>query len=286
MEIEGLALRILSINIWDLPIRLPGANRPLRRRRLLAALSQQDADIVLIQEAFNPAFRQQLVHAIPGFYHDHFAEERRRVGPFVMDASGGLLTLSRWPLVRSRFIPSRRVPGMRWDERIGRKGCLWTELETPQGPMLAGNAHLYAGTGARAARIRAIQARQIARMTSRHRQAPIVAAGDFNMAVEYEHPSSGPSGFDVLYGAGLIEVAEGKSAGLVTMHPGTNHYARWSPFHRPARRLTQVFYRGDGLALGQEPPAICLNDPPISDHLGLLVSFRLKRSAIRKSGAA
>jgi len=65
------------------------------------------------------------------------------------------------------------------------------------------------------------------------------------------------------------------SAGVETMHPGRNPYARPPWQHRRVCRLEQVFYRGAGLVPGPGPPALCLNDPPVSDHFGLAVTLTL-----------
>ena len=64
---EGLSIRLVSINIWDLPLPLPLAHRRLRRQRLLIQLSQLDADMFLIQEAFVPRFKQRVASAKPVF---------------------------------------------------------------------------------------------------------------------------------------------------------------------------------------------------------------------------
>src|ERR1043165_2457925 len=147
-------IRLLSINIWDLPVPLPGGGRRSRRQHLLESLSRTDADIVLIQEAFLPSFRPQLAAALEHHRPDHFFSGRRRAYLLPMDTSGGLTTFSRFPLVRSRYGAFRCWNGMKPDERIGRKGCLWTEYAVEGTRMLMGNAHLYAGTGAGPARAR------------------------------------------------------------------------------------------------------------------------------------
>src|SRR5204863_1837921 len=118
-------IRLLSINIWDLPVPLPGFARSRRRRDLLAHLPSADADLVLIQEAFLPAFKVQLASVLAGHTPDHYFERRRRHLLLPMDGSGGLATFSRLDLVSSTYFPFRFWRGMKPDERAGRKGCLW-----------------------------------------------------------------------------------------------------------------------------------------------------------------
>jgi endonuclease/exonuclease/phosphatase family metal-dependent hydrolase len=271
----ALVLRLVSINIWDLPVPVPGLDRTLRRERLRAQLPRQDADLVLLQEAFVPGFRRTLLSSLPEYHADARALERRRHWLISMDGAGGLLTLSRWPIRRTVYQPARRFRSMKPDERIGRKGTLWTDIETPLGPLLVGNLHLYAGNRPIDARVRAVQVRQTLGHPLLREGIPTVLAGDFNMAAEFEQPSRGPSGFDLLGAHGFVEIAGGFSPGLMTMAPSKKRYARYAPWHRPDRRLTHVFYCGSGLRRGPEPPALCLHAPPVSDHFGLRVTLTL-----------
>lgn len=264
-------IRLLSLNIWDLPITLPFTDRGRRLAALLARLPGERADIVLLQEAFRHTFRRLLVERLAGMHADAMLHHVRRTGGLTMDASGGLTTFSRWPMRESLFVPSRRVPGMKIDERIGRKGWLWTPLETPQGIVHVANVHLYAGNAPRDARIRALQVRQMLRSVPP--TGPVVIAGDFNMAAEYERPDTGPTGFDLLRAAGFREVADGRSDGVATMAPSRNRWARYLPWHRPDRRLTQVFLRGPFTVTA--PVRLTLHDPPVSDHYGLLVELAI-----------
>ena len=266
-----MRLALLSINIWDLPIALPGTRRRLRRRRLLERLPATGADLLLIQEAFRPALRAELARVMRDHHADHLIGGTRRWGPVRLDIAGGLLTFSRWPIRETRYEPSFAVRGMKLDERIGRKGVLWTVIDTPAGPMTIGNVHLYAGNRSVHARVRTVQTGRIVRGATRARE-PVIIAGDFNFARETEHPDRGPSAFDVLARGGLTEIAGGASTGLETMDPHRNRWARYTPGHRPARRLTQVFYRGAGIRPAG-PPRLVLDDPPVSDHFGLLATF-------------
>lgn len=265
------ALTILSINIWDLPVTLPGTRRRLRRRRLLEHLPATGADLLLLQEAFRPSLRADLARAMRGYHADACIGGKRWWGPVRLDCAGGLLTFARWPIIETRYEPSFRLRGMKPDERIGRKGVLWTVIDTPAGPITVGNVHLYAGNGAVHARVRTAQTGRIVRAAARARE-PIVIAGDFNIARATERPDRGPTAFDVMARAGFREFAGGASAGLETMDPRRNRWARYTPWHRPPRRLTHMFYRGAGIRPAGLPRVV-LADPPVSDHFGLLATF-------------
>jgi len=271
---EPLAIRLVSLNLWDLPVPLPRFDRRARRRRLLEQLPRLDVDLLLFQESFRPRFRRSLADACGFESHPDCAAGRWVLG-LPMDRTGGLLTLSRWPIVSQRYQPARRFRSFRLDERIGRKGCLWTRVRTPAGDLLVGNVHLYAGNNPVDARVRAVQARDLLRHGELPADRPAVLAGDFNWDVDFEHSERGPAGHEVMLEAGFREVAGGRSAGVVTMDPRHNRYARYTPWHRPPRRLTHVFYRGAGLTAGPDPPTLCLHDPPVSDHFGLRATLTL-----------
>jgi endonuclease/exonuclease/phosphatase family metal-dependent hydrolase len=271
----SLTLRVVSINIWDLPIWLPRTQRRQRHRRLLAALPRLDADLILIQEAFRPRLRRAILRALPGLHTDALARSGRWFLFLHMDGAGGLLTLSRWPIVETRYQPSRPFHGMKPDERIGRKGCLWTRVTTPAGDLMLGNVHLYAGNTPLDAHVRSIQTRRLLERGLSAPEIPTAMIGDWNWDIEFEHSERGPTGHVELLQAGFREIADGRNAGIATMDPRHNAWARYFPWHRPARRLTHVFFRGPGLDVGPEPPALCLHDPPVSDHYGLRVTLVL-----------
>ena len=268
-----MSIRLVSINIWDLPVPLPGHDRARRRRRLLDQLPSLDADLVLIQEAFIPAFKGAVASALRGYIGDRYLGVRRRVGPIPMDGSGGLFTLSRWSH-DSRYVPFKVFGAMRVDERVGRKGMLWSEVDAPSGPVLVGNTHLYAGQAVRDMRIRGIQTRLLLRQLERLPRLPTVIAGDFNMCAEVEDGGR-PTGFDLMRAAGFREVAAGATAGMVTMSPPQNRYARYASLSPFDRRLTQVFVRD---MTASAPPRVCLNEPAVSDHYGLAVELRIGKT--------
>jgi endonuclease/exonuclease/phosphatase family metal-dependent hydrolase len=273
---SALTIRLVSINIWDLPIRLPRTQRAARHGRLLEGLPRLDADVLLIQEAFRPRLRRAILGLLPDMHADALARARRWLGFLPMDAAGGLFTLSRWPIVHTRHQPARRFPRMKPDERIGRKGCLWTRIATPAGELLVGNVHLYAGNTPLDAHVRNIQTRNLLAHGETSPERPTVIAGDCNWDLDFEHSERGATGHVEMLQAGFREVADGRSEGIATMDPRHNAFARYVPWHRPARRLTHVYCRGPGLAPGPDSPRLCLHDPPASDHYGLLVTLTLR----------
>lgn len=271
-----LSITVLSLNIWDLPVSLPGVDHHRRRERLLSRLPEVDADVVLIQEAFRPDFKLQLKATLRGHYADHYLAKRRRHWGITFDQSGGLLTLSRWPVISSQYLPARTFLWMRPDERLGAKGCLFTTIDTPAGRLAVGNVHLYAGRRARCSRVRALQTRRLLQTLADDGSAPVLLGGDFNMAPETERVARGPTGFELLHQAAFREVADCADGPLATWVQNRNPYARYWPGRRPDRRVTHLFYRGMGFRPEKGSAAVCLHDPPVSDHFGFLASFKLE----------
>lgn len=269
-----LAVKLLSLNIWDLPIPLPGVNHRRRRKEILKRVPQLGADLVLIQEAFRPAFKLELRRALPDYYADHYLAGSRRRWGVRFDTSGGLLTLSRWPVLRSRYLPARALPGMRWDERLGSKGCLLTLIGTPAGPLWVGNLHLHAGTGRNARRARALQVRDLLQALPYPESTSLLLGGDFNMDPATEQLDE-PTGLDLLFQAGFREVAGAAGGHLATVVQRRNRYARYWPGRHPDRRLTHFFCRGGGIRPVAGSVSVCLDDPPVSDHFGLMARFEL-----------
>lgn len=269
-------IRLVSINIWDLPIHVPFGDRHGRRRHLLDQLPALDADIVFVQEAFRPEFRARLRAHMP---HAHCAPDpdpSRRVLWMRMDRHGGLMTFARWPITHATFQPWRTPPRQRIDERIGRKGCLWTRLDTPAGALLVGHVHMYAGVANGDARARRVQTRELLTRGQLDDHTPTLLMGDFNMARDVEVPHEGRTGFDHLDAEGFVEIAGGMTGTLATMAPLRNRYAAFVQRVRRGRRLTQVFLRG--VHPGSTPPRICLDDPAVSDHFGLAAELEYPTS--------
>jgi endonuclease/exonuclease/phosphatase family metal-dependent hydrolase len=269
-----MVIRLITANIWDLPVPLPFMRPRTRIRRLFAGLTRLDPDILILQEAFRPRTRRRLLRLLHHLHPDARARSRRWFGFVPMDGAGGLMTLSRWPIRTTRYQRARRIRRGKPDERIGRKGCLWTTIATPAGDLLLGNVHLYAGNTPVDAHIRAIQARHLLWRGESRAGMPCVLAGDWNWDLEFERSERGPTGIVEMGHAGFREVADNSGDGIATMDPRHNAFARYVPWHRPPRRLSYVYFRGPGLDRGPEPPALCLHEEPISDHYGLQVTLR------------
>ena len=271
-----MLIRLLSLNLWDLPFWFPGSERGRRVTTLLSTLPRLDPDIVLLQEAFRMDLRERICDALPLHYADARATQRGGMVPLLpADISGGLLTLSRWPVTSTHMTRWRHIRLLKLDERFAQKGALWTEIETPAGVLAVCNVHTHAGRTPADARARVRQIEELLADEGAAGDGPMIVAGDLNIDPAVSPDDVSPNGFDLLAQAGFAEVALATNSGLGTVVPETNPYARVG-FRRPDhRRLTHVWYRGPGLTPGPTAPSICFNDPPVSDHYGLLATLEL-----------
>jgi endonuclease/exonuclease/phosphatase family metal-dependent hydrolase len=121
-------VRLLSLNTW----LLPGFSKamPERLARMPEALRAERPDVICLQEVWLPATRDTLAQALAPEYA---ASEGR---------AGGLLTLSRFPIVVQEFVPFAPVAGMSVEERLAGKGLLVTVLDAPGGRLRVVNTHL------------------------------------------------------------------------------------------------------------------------------------------------
>ncbi len=266
-----MTLRLGTFNVWGLPETFGIGDDCSSRMRLIAErLSRSELDVLFIQEAWTDEVRGTL------------REGADAAGFAVADgpgASGGLMTLTRLPIVKSRFErfrfrgdPERVAQG----EFLGGKGFQDIVLETPEGPLAVVNTHLHARY--RRARpelnsaVRTAQLLQIVRHLS-ETEGTVVIGGDFNCSV-------GELEYEVFRGlARAIELGGGSEHSTLSK---LNYYKR----HRTGqdKRIDFLFVRpGPGAAwqtsgarlLFAEPARIRKIDRSLSDHFGFRAELTL-----------
>lgn len=122
-------LRLLTLNTL-----FTGDVRP-RLRALGAILSRSDYDIVCLQEVMYRHHARLLHQAAPVYRHRAYA------GAVLL--KGGLVLLSRWPIIRCRFVRYPMATPVR-PELIMRKGAQVASVATPDGELVVVNTHLSA----------------------------------------------------------------------------------------------------------------------------------------------
>ena len=170
-----LTFNTFAILNWDTPFRVSA---------LALELAHLKADIVCLQEIHQHLFRRTLTTATP--YHVDAIHAPKRGRP-----RGGLLTLSRLPVVKHHYVPF--VEQGRWYhlelmDRLLDKGILVTHYEVAGLPITVINTHIianyaadYARTGRPALR-QQLQLRQLAKAIQEFpKDALTVLVGDFNL---------------------------------------------------------------------------------------------------------
>ncbi len=279
-------VRVLTFNIWALPVSLPGARRRHRIKQMPEAIARLDPDLIALQEAFAPWARQHLVHALREKYHAQPTAyaARRALGLVKFDTTGGLLNLSRHEVTYEEFFPFSDRPS-NIEERLARKGLLVTVLETPAGELAFVNLHFCAGPSETSVRARVQQYDALNRVLDQLPQSmPVILAGDFNAFVgktrRNAHIELSREIAPVLE-AGFLDASRPTTDAEipVTYAVPHNKYTRL-PYNRTkaVERFDYIFYRNaPGFDIAVEASDVQFNhlSEPLSDHYGLAADLRL-----------
>ena len=267
---QTLALRVASYNAWLLPF----ASDDLigRTAQMGPALRALEADVICLQEVWYQDSADAIRGALASRLH------------FGIVAGGGLVTLSRWPIIGTEFIPFDEHPEMSMIERFAKKGWLVTVLMTPVGPIEVINTHLvWEGRNdkSKEQRVHWAQLQALNRAVAHRREHPTIVCGDLNhRAIADGKPTDE---FSLWLGNGFVDAAGSRPDGE----------GRWT-----TRARTRVGYpRGPHIApRGGDPDyvltragrqvaivakafrqALDTADTALSDHNLLLVDLELTR---------
>jgi endonuclease/exonuclease/phosphatase family metal-dependent hydrolase len=277
---NSFSLKVVTFNAWALPIRLPSQQKRRRLKRLPTALAALDVDVIVLQEMFDVRGRRSLLRELcpPYVTTDDATRSRRILGLVPIDTTGGLLVLSRLPIRSSRFVPHPDL-GAKPDERVGRKGTMIVQLETPLGIVTLVTTHLYAGTKSKDARVRSVQLERLLEATNADADGgPVVLAGDINASPTARYPE--PPGtenamapeYAALMGAGFADPLPPNPTPVeqsATWVPSRNRYAAL-PYQetKTDQRYDYVLVRpGSGHEWIVNDARTALDD--LSDHVGV-----------------
>ena len=267
-----MKLSVLTWNIWDVPYFV-SRDRRERVGRLMDHLILYRPHIALLQEAFRFRSRKRIADRLNGngepLYNmpENIYGERRLLGfiPF-FDATGGLVTLSRYPIQESEFQPFEAV-GPTLDERICRKGYTLTYVCTPEGRMLVVNTHL--SNRPQDIEIRKKQLEQLFDAIQ-YVEDTVILGGDFN-TTKTNGGDQLTEEFEMIEEAGFTDSLVGDEKNFIT-------FSRENPYNMfdEHGRYDYVFYRPK--AEGRMIPtrsALIAPRKPVSDHHGYAVEFEI-----------
>jgi endonuclease/exonuclease/phosphatase family metal-dependent hydrolase len=288
---ETFSLRAVTFNAWALPVTIPSQDKRRRLSRLPGALAALDADVIVLQELFDVRARRRLVHELcPPYATARAATDTRHIlGLVAADTTGGMLVLSRLPIVGSRFVPHSLGSHTKVDERLGRKGAMIVHVESPLGPVTVFAVHLYAGTKPKDTLIRSAQlAPLLETLDAEAGSDPVVLAGDINASptVSYPEPPGPENPFTPEYAtlteAGFVDPLPPNPTPVdlsATWVPSRNRYAAL-PYQetktdqrydyllvRPGT-TREWTYRATGTVIDAEGAFL-------SDHVGVMIDLDL-----------
>lgn len=286
-------LRILTLNTGLLRVSVAGRvllEVPHLEERLAAlgaALADEQADVICLQEVFRRRDRSRVVAALA------------RSHPYVADHAAawpllghGLLVLSRHPVRDSRFVPFHaRSP---WQRLLVRQGVLLATVAVPGGvgDVCVLDVHTTAGgrSGPEARSAERLRARQLEQLhaLAAAQPLPAIVCGDLNAG-----PEASPANYGLLLARGYLDAfVEGGGAGT-TWDPGNPLNTSGLFSRSPAQRIDHVLLDGraagllevEAVALVHDRPVVDVGGRrvPLSDHSGVRVELRSSDRAPRPS---
>ena len=278
------SISLLTLNCWGLPIWYPGSNKKQRFCDITKSLATSNIDIVCLQETFHQRLRKKIYKELSIKYYisGDASCSRTELGVLNMDCYGGLMTLSKYPMIAQAFYPFEINENTPIIEKIGAKGFLVTTIDLGDEVINVLNTHMCSGIEDYYAKIRMkqlIYMDSIIRHDPMFRDKALYLAGDFNMA----HPDlcnahglkADCSEYDYLtFDIGVADPMRDLDESSYSFDHVTNHYA---PTDSPRQKLDYIVSLKNGCEGKIKNCKVVYNkDQSISDHSGLLAVIKLK----------
>jgi endonuclease/exonuclease/phosphatase family metal-dependent hydrolase len=276
-KIESGALTLISYNTWGLPISLSGHDQERRFADVSENLLKEEPDILMLQETFHTSIRENIINKLSGFYHT-FTDYRknREIIPFInIDCHGGLMTLSKYPIIEEKFFPFTLSKETSFIEKTGAKGFLISKIKFGNENIYVLNTHLYAGNNVKAEMQRRLQMEFIQKTLHELdlENETLILAGDFNV----HHPCVSPS---KVYDYITKELNYTDSKPVITEEDYTMDHVS-NPFvseKEPRTKLDYIFTSkafSDNYAVVRQARTMT-HHKPYSDHFGWKVEVKRK----------
>lgn len=291
-------MQVLTFNVGllDLKIgRIKIAEVPYRDERLpyiVDALKRSEADVVCLQEVFSVQHCELLTKTLREVY-PHFV---RHDNGSRLRLSHGLLTLSKFPVKRSAFVPFVNAP--RFERFWIRRGALAATMDVgaDESPLNIVNVHTTSGGrgGSETAAADSFRDMQIGELHAVASALPgrTLICGDFNAG-----PEASPKNYQTILSKGYIDA-------FALLHPGAagvSPAVTWDPTNElndqtgrfansPPQRVDHVFLNGAAMATLEATETRIEFDAPLvpaagktvtlSDHFGLCAVLEARRTTL------
>lgn len=258
-------LRFATFNAW----LLPGASDDLSTRmcRMPRAFSRLDIDVICLQEVWLTC------------YQIEFERSLRRQFPHAVRSPGGLMVLSKFPILHRKF-HSFPTQGLLPTEWIAGKGALEVVLDAPGGRIRVVTTHMALDVSDEQ-RGRRRQLRRLGRLVYEWADLPLILAGDFNVPPTWNDRLT--HDYRLIQSWGVLDTSppRRRADGTYEVHRATR--VGWPPHARP-RILFQwsidyILYRN--VSHDRRPLSSCgltlhLTEPheALSDHHLLVAEFQ------------
>jgi len=254
-------MKIVSLNIFDLPLWFV-KDRNERLDAIKRYLKDLNADIICLQESFDPKHRGELndFFKANGYHASDKKVGQRKVLGVSMDTTGGLAIFSKFSIFSRAFIAFDFI-FFAPQESAGKKGALIVDVETPQGKLRIVNTHLCQRSLLFEKTTRLNQMRRILDILAMRALLPTVIAGDFNEKDIFKNKHFGA----------LMDAHQFIHPATAAFHPTyrkENPYVNiWMNRISHSKRIDYIMHNDlSALKLEHKEYSVLYADPALSDH--------------------
>jgi endonuclease/exonuclease/phosphatase family metal-dependent hydrolase len=282
-------LSILTLNTWGLPVWYPKSNKGERYNDVIEFINNSKYDILSLQEVFDRKLINKIIKDRPTQYYmgsDYNCKRSSTMG-ISMDCHGGLMTLSKYPILDEKFYLFPINDEYKMDEKIGRKGFLVSTILTPKCTLTVINTHLYSGSNANDEKHRLGQIKYMETVMKNAPQftnGPILLLGDLNI----QHPSTlsdteEEKGFVYEYVKKQMQFNDFDEEISEEEYTYDNTSNRYAPNKGKKQKIDYVMAKSSNDIQINEVlhKVVCKHDHALSDHNGLLsiLEFKVKNNS-------
>ncbi len=277
-SVDESDISIMTLNTWGLPIWYPNSNKKERYKMIKEFVSNSDFDILALQEVFDRKLINTLNLGNVQNYcsFSDYSCGRLEAAFLKMDCYGGLMTLSKYPIIEERFFKFPIEHDYKLEESIGQKGFLVSTVVTPKCTLQIINTHMYSGSSKEDERHRLAQVKYMNKIINADenlKSFPIVLAGDLNT----QHPSTLTSSDEesgivydyVIDNMNFIDFDKKIEKDEFTYDNSVNRYAASKG---KKQKIDYVLTKSSNNIQLEEKShkVLCINNEAISDHNGYL----------------